>query len=185
MKHNIPSNKCLTITTIVCLIYLISPVLSIKCWVCHSDADPKCADPFDNSTLPIKDCREVKYSHLTLVDPYEDLKYDYERKHPQVPGYRPVQPRPPPRLLEATMCRKIRQKIHGNWRTIRSCAFLGSPGEGTGNEHNCLYRQGTHDIYTEFCTCNSKDGCNTGALHIATPLIISAFIIISTLILIF
>ncbi len=39
---------------------------AIKCWVCHSDADPKCADPFDNSSLPIKDCKEVKYSHLTL-----------------------------------------------------------------------------------------------------------------------
>lgn len=37
---------------------------SIKCWVCHSDSDPKCADPFDNTTLPIKDCREVKRSHL-------------------------------------------------------------------------------------------------------------------------
>lgn len=65
-----------------------------------------------------------------------------------------------PQLKTATMCRKIRQKIHGNWRTIRDCAFLGSPGEGTGNEHNCLYRRGTYDIYLEYCTCNSKDGCN-------------------------
>ena len=46
-------------------------VLCIKCWVCHSDADPKCADPFDNSTLPIKDCREVKYQHL-----YEGISFD-------------------------------------------------------------------------------------------------------------
>ena len=63
-------------------------------------------------------------------------------------------------LKRATMCRKIRQKIHGNWRTIRDCAFLGSPGEGTGNEHHCLYRKGTYDVYLEYCTCNSKDGCN-------------------------
>ncbi|XP_054168067.1 uncharacterized protein LOC128965399 [Oppia nitens] len=160
MKHtDIPSHKCLIIITFVTVIYLSTPVVSIKCWVCHSDADPKCADPFDNSTLPIKDCREVKYSHLTVDDEYERLTYDYEKRH----GLKPDKPRPS-KLLEATMCRKIRQKIHGNWRTIRGCAFLGQPGEGTGNEHNCLYRQGTHDIYQEYCTCNSKDGCNVGAL---------------------
>ncbi|CAG2110636.1 unnamed protein product [Medioppia subpectinata] len=87
--------------------------------------------------------------------------------------------------MEATMCRKIRQKIHGNWRTIRNCAFLGSPGEGTGNEHNCLYRQGTHDIYMEYCTCNSKDGCNTGPQEIAKPLIITGFTIFSIIISLF
>ncbi|KPM11841.1 hypothetical protein QR98_0104170 [Sarcoptes scabiei] len=92
--------------------------------------DPKCADPFDNSSLPIKDCREMRPSHEGI------------------------------QIQTATMCRKIRQKIHGNWRTIRNCAFLGSPGEGTGNENNCLYRKGTYDIYLEYCTCNSKDGCN-------------------------
>lgn len=37
---------------------------AIKCWVCRSDEDPKCADPFDNSTLPIVDCKERKLSHL-------------------------------------------------------------------------------------------------------------------------
>jgi len=29
----------------------------IKCWVCRSDGDPKCADPFDNTSFPITDCR--------------------------------------------------------------------------------------------------------------------------------
>ncbi|OTF73728.1 hypothetical protein BLA29_003774 [Euroglyphus maynei] len=133
---------------ILLFISMILPgVLSIKCWVCHSDSDPKCADPFDNNTLPIKDCREVKRTHLFEDEsPYETLLRKDEQKQPQ--------------LKTATMCRKIRQKIHGNWRTIRDCAFLGSPGEGTGNEHNCLYRRGTYDIYLEYCTCNSKDGCN-------------------------
>lgn len=32
---------------------------SIKCWHCRSDADPKCADPFDNSTLAIMDCKQA------------------------------------------------------------------------------------------------------------------------------
>lgn len=34
--------------------------LSIKCWECRSDNDPKCADPFDNSTLSITDCRQAQ-----------------------------------------------------------------------------------------------------------------------------
>jgi hypothetical protein len=33
---------------------------SIKCWVCRSDGDPKCADPFDNTSFPITDCRQEK-----------------------------------------------------------------------------------------------------------------------------
>ena len=128
---------------------------SIKCWVCHSDADPKCADPFDNSTLPIKDCSEVQthlvegllnkfidkviYSwHLIYLDEgdYERLKQQWDSK------LYPVSSRPTPKPKRATMCRKTRQKIFGTWRTIRSCAFEGSPGEGTGNEHHCLIRRG-------------------------------------------
>lgn len=63
--------------------------------------------------------------------------------------------------MTATMCRKTRQKIHGAWRVIRECAFLGSPGEGTGNEHHCNVVQGMYDVYVESCLCNSKDGCNS------------------------
>lgn len=70
-------------------------------------------------------------------------------------------PERPGKLLKASMCRKTRQKIEGSWRTIRDCAYLGQPGEGTGNEHHCLITQGTYDIYVEVCTCNSKDGCNS------------------------
>jgi hypothetical protein len=82
---------------------------------------------------------------MSIVDDiYEKLKHDYEIRHP-TDGKRQERPKTS-RLMEATMCRKIRQKIHGNWRTIRSCAFLGSPGEGTGNEHNCLYRQGIQQL---------------------------------------
>lgn len=56
--------------------------------------------------------------------------------------------------------------VYGNWRYIRSCAFLGSPGEGTGNENFCTMRTGTYNVFVETCTCSSKDGCNT-----ATPLL--------------
>lgn len=44
--------------------------LAIKCWECRSDTDPKCADPFDNSTLSITDCKQVpELSHLPGVRP--------------------------------------------------------------------------------------------------------------------
>ena len=33
---------------------------AIKCWVCRSDGDPKCADPFDNRSFPITDCKQEK-----------------------------------------------------------------------------------------------------------------------------
>ncbi|KAG7189300.1 hypothetical protein KM043_016958 [Ampulex compressa] len=43
---------------------------SIKCWVCRSDSDPKCADPFDNSTVPITDCKqEPDLEHIPGVKP--------------------------------------------------------------------------------------------------------------------
>lgn len=42
----------------------------IKCWECRSDSDPKCADPFDNSTLSITDCKQVaSLEHLPGVRP--------------------------------------------------------------------------------------------------------------------
>ncbi|EDS42043.1 conserved hypothetical protein [Culex quinquefasciatus] len=116
---------------LVFITFAVQMAFSIKCWECRSDSDPKCADPFDNSTLSITDCRQVE-----------------SKEH--LPGVR------------ATMCRKIRQKVHGEWRYFRSCAFMGEPGI-EGDERFCLMRSGTYNIFMEYCTCNSKDGCNTGA----------------------
>lgn len=111
----------------------------IKCWTCRSDSDPKCADPFDNSTVPIFDCRqEPSLEHL--------------------PGIRP------------TMCRKIRQKVEGQWRYFRSCAYLGEPGI-EGDERFCLMRTGTYNIFMEYCTCNSKDGCNSAFSIRSLPIV--------------
>merc|ERR1712123_4131 len=63
--------------------------------------------------------------------------------------------------LTSTMCRKIRQKVNGQWRYIRSCAFLGEPGVGS-DERYCIHRSGTYNIHVEYCTCRKKDGCNAG-----------------------
>lgn len=131
--------------------YWLLSVDSIKCWVCRSDGDPKCADPFDNTSFPIADCRtEQNRDHLPGLDP--------------------------------TMCRKVRQKgmstlkaaacthcswlaysvsVNGNWRYLRSCAWLGEPGVGR-DERYCIHRSGTYNIHVEYCTCRSKDGCNAG-----------------------
>ncbi|XP_071442635.1 UPAR/Ly6 domain-containing protein crok [Hetaerina americana] len=131
--------------TLVMLLMVAKDGDCIKCWVCRSDSDPKCADPFDNSTVPITDCNQEKgFNHLK--------------------GIRP------------TMCRKIRQKVNGEWRYFRSCAYLGEPGIA-GDERFCLMRTGTYNIFMEYCTCNSKDGCN-GAMALKTGLfVMSTFVI--------
>ncbi|XP_075234961.1 crooked isoform X2 [Lycorma delicatula] len=123
---------CLALVVCCFIFTLIERVNSIKCWVCRSDSDPKCADPFDNTTVPITDCKQ-------------------EADLPHVPNVRP------------TMCRKIRQKVNGEWRYFRSCAYLGEPGI-EGDERFCLMRTGSYNIFMEYCTCISKDGCNTAAL---------------------
>jgi len=94
------------LVSLVIVIFLHSGIC-IKCWICHSDADPKCADPFDNTSLPIKDCREVHLSHLTVDEgDYEKLNRQWQVSHSQS-GASQTQARPP-RLMEATMCRKVR-----------------------------------------------------------------------------
>lgn len=49
--------------------------------------------------------------------------------------------------------------VNGVWKYIRSCAYLGEVGM-YGDERYCLMRTGTYNIFMEYCTCNSKDGCN-------------------------
>lgn len=119
----------------------------IKCWVCRSLEDPKCADPFDNTSTPFFDCSTFK-----------EVSW--------LPG------------VKATMCRKIRQKVNGEWRYIRSCARLGEPGIG-GDERYCLQRSGTFNIHIETCTCNSKDGCNTASSQL--PLNLMSVVSVSSI----
>eukprot|EP00095_Tigriopus_kingsejongensis_P005216 maker-scaffold408_size180710-snap-gene-0.39 protein:Tk05216 transcript:maker-scaffold408_size180710-snap-gene-0.39-mRNA-1 annotation:"hypothetical protein AaeL_AAEL004515" len=117
------SKSRLTAIAVFIVLYfcLIQQSSAIKCWVCRSDGDPKCADPFDNTSFPITDCKQEK-----------------PREH--LPG------------LESTMCRKVRQKVNGNWRYLRSCAWLGEPGIGR-DERYCIHRSGTYNIHVEYCTC--------------------------------
>ncbi|CAH1098479.1 unnamed protein product [Psylliodes chrysocephalus] len=138
-----------TLPVLVIATVLMQTGYSIKCWDCRSDADPKCSDPFDNTTFAITDCATLK-------------ELDYLK------GVLP------------TMCRKIRQKVNGVWKYIRSCAYLGEPGIA-GDERFCLMRTGTYNIFMEYCTCNTKDGCNTSSHLRISPLLlwgaISAFLL--------
>lgn len=66
------SGKCKKENQLQIRSFIICPPagLSIKCWDCRSDTDPKCADPFDNSTLSITDCKQMgELEHLPGVLP--------------------------------------------------------------------------------------------------------------------
>jgi len=153
--------------------------ISIKCWVCRSDSDPKCADPFDNSTVPITDCKqEPDLEHLPGVRPTMCRKIRQKGHH-----YSPVAMcyswHPlfcfssfPLFLLVSLTSYKISYRsfivffftVNGEWRYFRSCAYMGEPGIA-GDERFCLMRTGTYNIFMEYCTCNSKDGCNSSVSH--------------------
>ncbi|XP_050311468.1 uncharacterized protein LOC126747026 isoform X2 [Anthonomus grandis grandis] len=125
----------------------------IKCWNCRSDADSKCSDPFDNATFAITDCDQEKPAAY-IFD-----KYDIKSQ-------------------KSTMCRKIRQKVNGVWKYFRSCAFLGEIGI-KGDERFCLMRTGTYNIFMEYCTCNSKDGCNTSSLMSVSSVLVGVSLLCS------
>ncbi|KAJ8960088.1 hypothetical protein NQ314_006123 [Rhamnusium bicolor] len=68
------------------------------------------------------------------------------------------------------------QEVNGVWKYIRSCAYLGEPGI-QDDERFCLMRTGTYNIFMEYCTCNTKDGCNTSSsLRISKILILSSIV---------
>lgn len=129
---------------------------AIKCYVCQSNIDPKCADPFDNFTLPITDCDAYPRADLVTKTDFEAVE---EKSFFLFSGSAP-----PVKPLMANLCRKIRQKVNGEWRTIRGCGYLGSTGDLNDNSHSsCHVRHGTHDVFMETCICNNKAGCNGSA----------------------
>ncbi|XP_031843909.1 crooked isoform X2 [Nomia melanderi] len=74
------------LVTALFFLFCIHQGFSIKCWVCRSDSDPKCADPFDNTTVPITDCKqEPELEHLPGVKPTMCRKI--RQKDPEWPEY--------------------------------------------------------------------------------------------------
>ncbi|KRT81673.1 hypothetical protein AMK59_5614 [Oryctes borbonicus] len=84
------------------------------------------------------------------------------------------------RLAIPKMCRKIRQKVHGSWRYIRGCGFLGEVGI-RGDERFCLMRTGTYNIFMEYCSCNSRDGCNSSYLTKVSNMLLGTIVLIPVL----
>ncbi|XP_030759697.1 uncharacterized protein LOC115885073 [Sitophilus oryzae] len=145
-----------TVLGLSLLCIFIDICYGIKCWDCRSDADSKCSDPFDNTTFAITDCDQIK-----------PISYIYDKYDI--------------RTQKSTICRKIRQKVNGVWKYFRSCAFLGEVGL-KGDERFCLMRTGTYNIFMEYCTCNSKDGCNTSS-HVSNSKRLLIFSVITLYIL--
>ncbi|KAF7279343.1 crooked [Rhynchophorus ferrugineus] len=141
----------------VYLACFINSSYGIKCWDCRSDADSKCADPFDNTTFAKTDCDQIK-----------PISYIYDKYDL--------------RTQKSTLCRKIRQKVNGVWKYFRSCAFLGEVGV-KGDERFCIMRTGTYNIFMEYCTCNSKDGCNTSSHITKSNILFSISLILSCILL--
>lgn len=158
-----------------CMTATFYEVGAIKCYVCQSNVDPKCADPFDNLTLPITDCDAY---------PRADLAQKSNAAAKEERGFLGFfggggSSSAPERPLRATLCRKMRQKANGQWRTIRSCGYL--PAEKGGDSaasddpnetpspaaQTCEIHHGSYDVFVETCACNNKDGCNA-ATHIAS-----------------
>lgn len=130
-------------------------VAAIKCYVCQSNVDPKCADPFDNLTLPITDCDAYPRADLAVKSELDVAEKGLFSMFTQTAPVKPVR---------ATMCRKTRQKVNGEWRTIRGCGYLGPPGDLPLSQQDtsthCQARHGAYDVFVENCVCNNKDGCN-------------------------
>lgn len=58
--------------------------------------------------------------------------------------------------LQATMCRKIIQKVNGKLRVVRGCGYIHD-----NTTRTCIQRSGTHDVQVTYCSCKG-DLCNTG-----------------------
>lgn len=70
-----PFSRSQIMSTRSALVFLLviacaTTAFAIKCWVCRSDIDKDCGDPFNNATLPITDCARVQRSADT--DPASD-----------------------------------------------------------------------------------------------------------------
>ncbi|KOB71390.1 putative secreted protein [Operophtera brumata] len=48
-----------------------------------------------------------------------------------------------------------------------------------GDERFCLMRTGTYNIFIEYCTCNSKDGCNASFTFTPAPLLLFTLAVIT------
>ncbi|CAH0546594.1 unnamed protein product [Brassicogethes aeneus] len=71
--------------------------VSLRCYDCNSEFDPRCGDPFDPYTIGIVNCTDRR-------PPEQLIESDPD-----------IQPK---------VCRKLVQKIQGKLRIVRGCGYL-------------------------------------------------------------
>lgn len=81
-------------------------------------------------------------------DPYTLGQIDCNERHPleHLPG------------SNATLCRKLVQKVGTKIRVIRTCGYIEEAGR---DDKACVSRSGTHDVNVLYCSCKSSL-CNAG-----------------------
>lgn len=123
------------------ILLLFAPTaLSVQCWTCASDLDPRCGDPF-NATVP----RGAHGYSLTNCDaPSTGAGGSY----PYVSSARSV-------------CKKTKQLVNGDMTVIRACAWQ-MPDTPVGN---CPANSGPGHIRVIFCETCDSDACN-GAINL-------------------
>lgn len=57
--------------------------------------------------------------------------------------------------ITSTLCRKIVQKVDGQFRYIRTCGFL------LEDREDCYRKAGTFNAQIEYCHCKDQPGCNS------------------------
>ena len=134
-----------------------SAVICIRCWVCRSDTDETCADPFNNYTSPIINCDEIRL-------PYGRSEATTATNACRVGRYKTAASLADP---------------DGKWVYVRDCAYLNEPCDGVGDEYHCELKDREDGAFIEYTTCNDFDGCN-GAVSVAATAS-SLFIIAITL----
>lgn len=66
----------------------------------------------------------------------------------------------------ATLCRKLVQRIGTKIRVVRTCGYIEEAGRDGGL---CASRSGTHDVNVQYCSCKGNL-CNAAPARLGAPL---------------
>jgi len=59
------------------------------------------------------------------------------------------------------ICRKVVQKVNGQYRYIRGCGTVEDEDKKVGATEHCVTREGDQfSLLVESCSCQGNDGCN-------------------------
>jgi len=144
-------SSLIIILSIVLASFIIDSCNGIKCYVCNSNRDPRCGDPFDPSTIELADCGQIATG---------------------MPGHNATLCRK--QYIRASLGGKVDRRI------VRGCGYLPDAKRGEEEEDvddkailaaggRCFTRAGTFEVMVTYCSCN-KEACNSGPKISATSL---------------